>query len=179
MFASGGRISELASLQRGERFLVTDRSGDVSLYPHKHFLAKNEKPQNRRPPIKLHLLGDSNPLCPVTTLQQLLRRTSSYLSGSLFLDPTSKRPLTSRCLSRIIVQLIKRGDPLSVPHSHDLRKLAASLAFASNYSVEEIATSTGWTNNRTFFRHYLKHVESPGSSIQSAGIIIRPQDMHP
>lgn len=176
MFASGGRISEITSLRRGDRFIINDRSGDFALYPSRSFMAKNENPQNRRPPIKLRLLGESNPLCPATTLQRYLSFTSAYKYGSLFLDPSSHKNLSIRALSKVVLNMVRTGDPSSFPRTHDIRKYASSVAFLSDYTIEEIASSTGWKSHRVFLNHYLRDVDLPSHTVQSAGIIVSPTD---
>ena len=63
----GARVSEVASLYRGEEFLKFPDNGDLLLWPAPGFLAKNEDPQRRRDPVSIRCLPNS-PLCPVATL---------------------------------------------------------------------------------------------------------------
>ena len=54
--ATGSRGSELHAVLRGSNFIVFSGDG-VSFYPNPNFLAKNEDPQHRRPPIFISKLS--------------------------------------------------------------------------------------------------------------------------
>ena len=89
--ATGGRVSEIHALLRGEDFISFNDSG-VTLYPNPNFLCKNEDPGCRRGPIFISSLretdGSLHKLCPVHHLRRFLNLTSSTPSVKLFVKPS-------------------------------------------------------------------------------------------
>ena len=128
--ASGGRVSEISALRRGPDFTYVTPSGHLSLQPGPDFLAKNEDPQQRRKPWRISPLpGDDPSLCPVATTQDYLDCMADITFGSLFRHHISGKPLTVAAVRCRLTSLIKRCNPGSIPKTHDLRKMASSLAF--------------------------------------------------
>ena len=149
-------MSEISALYRGP--LSTRIDNDIRiLVPHSSFLAKNEHPQARRPPLRVRSLKENPLLCPVETMKAFLDRTSRVPSGPLFIASTGK-PLSPNQVRYKLAQLIKKANPDSIPKSHDMRKVAFSLAFFSGMSFDEMSTFSGWKSHRIFLRHYLKEI---------------------
>ena len=173
--ASGGRVSEISALRRGPDFTYVTPSGHLSLQPGPDFLAKTEDPQQRRKPWRISPLpGDDTSLCPVATLQSYLDRTSDYSFGSLFRHHVSGKPLTVSAVRCRITSIIKRYNPGSIPKTHDLRKMASSLAFFEGMSFPDISHMTGWTSPFVFMRHYLHEIEALVRSCVVLGRSLRP-----
>ena len=174
--ACGSRVSEISALMRDKSHITQKDSGHLLLFPSRHFLAKNEDPMKRRPPIQLWNLDD-NPLCPVSALLRYLAVTNRCQHGALFIKPGTCNPLSIKSLTQKMVALIKIANPDSFPHFHDIRKYATTLAFLGDATIEELERCTGWRSIQVFLRHYLKRVEELRFPIQSAGIIL-PSTSH-
>ena len=122
--ASGNRVSETHALYRGS--LSTRLEGDsLVLVPKTDFLAKNEDPQHRRPPLRIRPLKENRSLCPVDTTRCFLYRSSDILSGPLFTNVSGEALSQSQIRYRL-TRLIKRTNPDSIPKSHDMRKVSFS-----------------------------------------------------
>ena len=64
----GSRISELFALRRDEKSLIRMEDSSIKLFPDLKFLAKNEKPLERRGPMFIKpLVNGDDTLCPVKT----------------------------------------------------------------------------------------------------------------
>ena len=151
--ACGPRVSELHALRRGQ--FISRQGHSLVLRPDPSFLAKNEDPLHRRSPIIIRALeGQENSLCPVKSLENYLEATSSSSHGPLFRNQTGG-PLSKGNIRVTLARLIRKAQPQSFPRTHDLRKMAASLAFFGEMSFSEIAEFTGWSSQRVFLRHYL------------------------
>ena len=170
--ACGSRVSEVSALMRGKSHIVHKESGQLLLFPSRTFLAKNEDPMHRRPPIQLWKLDDNNPLCPVSALQRYLKATNRVQSDSLFVKPGTCKPLSIKGLTQNMVSLIKLADPNSFPHFHDIRKYATTLAFLGDATLEELARYTGWRSIQVFLKHYRKQIEDLRYKVQAAGTIV-------
>ena len=159
--ASGGRVSEIHALRRGHNFSYVDASGSLVLSPGPDFLAKNENPQFRRTPWRIPKLStDNNSLCPVNNFSDYIRRTASATSGPLFIHQASGKPLTKAEVTSAMTVLIKTSNPESIPKSHDIRRMASSLAFFNGMQVSDMSELTGWSSTRVFTKHYLKEVSA-------------------
>ena len=175
--ALGARSSELHALLRLDDNVVFSGDG-VSLFPNPNFLAKNERPSNRRDPIFIPVLclgdGVHHRLCPVALLRRYLLATSSTTSEKLFVDPERLSDLSVHKVRLLMCQLVRLADRGSFPRSHDLRKMASSFAFFRTMSTEEICHITGWSSFRVFKRHYLQRISEVSSSFVALGSRVSP-----
>ena len=161
--ATGQRISEVHAMVRGDNFIqFGDELHNVTIFPNTAFMAKNELPQQRRGPIIINSLRDKNgcphPLCPVIALKNYLYLTRSCIGGQLFRTHTTMKPCSLTKLKEYVCRVIKIANPNSVPKSHDVRKMAASVAFFQNMDVSELCSKVGWSSSRVFYKHYLKQI---------------------
>ena len=124
-------------------------------------LKKHERHEKRDPPMVIHplFLNDGvtpSTLCPVNTLRDYVNNSNSQQNNmdQLFVHPSSGKPLTIPQLRKHIVDIIVKACPGSFPKSHDIRKVAASLALLSNMSLDDISLRTGWSQRKTFWTHY-------------------------
>ena len=170
--ATGSRASELSALLRLDKNLIFSGDG-VTLYPNPNFLAKNENPRFRRDPIFISRLrledGGPHPLCPVEHMERFLSMTAVSKSVKFFVDPVSLQDLSVHNIRLWLCKFIKWGDPGSFPRSHDLRKVASTLAFLRSMSMDEICTVTGWSSIRVFRRHYFKKISEVASTVVLLG----------
>ena len=128
--------------------------------PGPDFLAKNENPLIRCKPWRVSPIpGDDKSLCPVATTQVYLQRTADFKAGSLFRHHLSRKPLSISGARCCLTSLIKRFNPESIPKTHDIRKMASSLAFFEGMAFPDISTMTGWSTPNVFIRHYLHEIK--------------------
>ena len=173
--ATGGRISELFALLRGDEFLKFSDLG-VTLFPNPNFLAKNEDPGNRRDPIFITRLMDEkrepHPLCPVNNLFKYVLATSATKSFKLFVNPIDFSDVSINKLRLYLCKLVRCANPGSFPKPHDLRKYASSFAFFKSMSCKQICDQVGWSSINVFKKHYLKEISEISSSVVMLGSII-------
>ena len=127
--AMGGRVSEVAALRKGDDYILFFGDGILTLSTGPDFLAKNESSFKRRDPININSLPSEGELCPVSTLRTYLRRTREYRYGPWFRHSESGKSLSLTDIKILITRVIKLCNPNSIPKTHDIRKLASSLAF--------------------------------------------------
>ena len=89
-----------------------------------------------------------------------IRRTASATYGPLFIHQASGKPLTKAEVTSAMTVLIKTSNPESIPKSHDIRRMASSLAFFNGMQVSDMSELTGWSSTRVFTKHYLKEVSA-------------------
>ena len=142
--ASASRVSEISTLRRGPDFIYVTPSGHLSLQPDPDFLAKTEDPLQRRKPWRISPLPGNDPsLCPVATTQAYLDRTANITFGSLFRHHSSGKSLSVAAVRCRLTSLIKKSNLGPIPKTHDLRKMASSVAFFEGMSFPDISKMTG------------------------------------
>ena len=111
------------------------------------FLYKNQLLGRSPPDIVINpLVGCPQELCPVKAL-------ASYLSmspdsrGSLFRNSSTERPLLPASIAKLICSIIGETNPNCLPRSHDVRKMATSLAWTRGLKVEEITSRAFWSSS--------------------------------
>ena len=142
------------------------------IIPTRTFLAKNEDPAKRRPPIHLWKLDSDNPLCPVSAIQSYLVITERIQEDALFIHPGTSTPPSIKGVTKRMVTLIRQANPESFPIVHDIRKYAKTLAFLGDATLEEVAKCTGWRSIQVYLCHYKKTVETVAFTIQAAGSVV-------
>ena len=166
--AMGCRISELASVSRDPRYTKFLPGGQVNIRPdpkllEKHtgsLLKKHERPDHLDGSLIIHPLFMTDgvthsSLCPVTAIRDYMERfTTNDQSRQLFVHHEKRGPSTIAQIRTSVTSIIKTACPHSFPKSHDIRKAAASLSLMSCMDFEEIAAKTGWSQSKTFWRHY-------------------------
>lgn len=176
--AMGGRISEMHSLHRSVAFVSFKLDGSVFLTPDPSFLAKNEDPSARRPPIRVIPLSLSDgfpyPLCPVNSLKLYLEKTVLFKEGPLFLNPKSIKAASMPCIRYLFRDLIIKADPSAKAKFHDVRKWATSLAFCSGMLTSDLCNAIGWSSVRVFIKHYLSELKLLPFACTAAGSRAEP-----
>ena len=172
--ATGGRISEINALRRGNSFIKFLTNGDVQVVPDPRFIAKNEDPSRRRAPIVISRLleedGKPHKLCPVESLKYYLLLTSDFAEGPLFLNPTSFKPCSVPKMRYLFKELIILSNPKARGRFHDVRKFGSSLAFFSGMSLVELCDRVGWLSVGTFRKHYCKNIGSLSTACVAIGV---------
>lgn len=129
------------------------------LRPHPSLLAKNECPKQRWTHRVINHLqlsdGTNSHLCPVKSLQNYLQRTSQIKKGSIFIHPSTSKPLTIHQFSTYICKVILKADPTTRAKVHDIRKYAASCTLAETMEVSEMVNALQWSSPHTFWKYYL------------------------
>ena len=143
--ATGNRVSEI-----GAMWLPLRAENSQLRIPVKPgFLYKNQRVGRSPPDIIIKSLPENRSLCPVTALNLYIGRDRRS-SGPLFVNSKSKRPIKAPSVSSIICNLIEEADPGQMPKAHDLRKKAASLAWARGLKVQEITNRAFWSSSDVF-----------------------------
>lgn len=181
LLATGMRISELRACVRSNDFCQFTQSY-LRIRSHPNFIAKNEPLDKRwtfRVVKSLKLPnGNASKLCPVSTLRSYLNRTSGVKDGPLFISVgRDAKALTVNQLSMEVCRIILKADPQTKAKVHDVRKYAASCAFAHTMlTPTELSESIGWSGPATFFKYYRTAIEPLTREVSLPGP--DPQDRH-
>ena len=171
--ALGCRISELSGLSRNKNLTKFLEDGSVSILGNPNQLRKHEFSDKRDEPFIVPPLknpdGSTHRLCPVSALKFYITHTGgSAAVQDLFLHHSSPRPLSTRGLAKEIVMLIKDSNPGSFPRSHDVRKIAASVA-VFKHMLAMLMKRGHWSSPKTFWRHYNKNIFKLSHSVVTMG----------
>ena len=197
---SGKRRSEIhACLHRNIRHQA-DWS-KVSLYPSPSFLSKNQVAKEGpdsvapvvipalAPTLDKSLKGDRS-LCPVRALRYYLDRTSDLRQNKELVFVSFKKGFDKEIFSATVSSWIKQtvilcyelSDHQSLTlhqvKAHDVRAFAASKAFQSGVSLDQILSACHWKSHNTFTQFYLKDVAWADSELSHLGPVVAAQQIH-
>ena len=193
--------------RRGEVHAWTFRSlkhktgwKEVTVSPSSVFLAKNQLASDGPsivqpvviPALKPSLdqsLTEDMTLCPVRSLRYYIDKTKDLREGKhlLFISFKSgfsgdiQRSTISSWINQTVMLAYQGSDleaqSLSRVKAHDVRSMAASLAFKGGVSLDQILGACFWKSHTTFTNFYLKDVawRSKGSSEYSLGSVVSAQ----
>ena len=197
---SGKRRSEIhACLHKNIRH-QSDWS-KVSLYPSPSFLSKNqlakEGPDSVAPvvipalaPSLDRLLKGDRSLCPVRALRYYLDRTADlrqnkelvFVSFKKGFDKDISPATISSWIKQTVVLCYELSDQealtLHQVKAHDVRAFAASKAFQSGISLDQILSACHWKSHNTFTQFYLKDVAWADSELFHLGPVVAAQQVH-
>ena len=173
MLALGARLSEVAALRRGDKFIKFLLDGSVRLSPDKVFMAKNEGSDVRWEPWILTPLPENPSLCPVASLIQYLALTGQIKTGQLFRGETGGSNLSIKLLRSSIICLVNTADPAASVETESLRNMEP-LNFIECLNFQDVTKFTGWQSRRVFYRHYLEDVPSLSGPVVAAGKVVHP-----
>lgn len=163
--ASGSRTSELSAWYR-EGILWTDN--EAAIIPVRPgFLFKNQRSKRAPPNMIIKPLREeelSHPLCPVRALRQVLALNTIEAPSAVFATATGRGLSRANIASRLC-HVIEESCPGSFPRAHDVRKVAASIAWTRGVCPEEIIKRGFWSSYNTFIEHYLVPVNPLESRI--------------
>ena len=173
----------------------------VSLYPSPSFLSKNqlarEGPDSVAPVVipalaltlDRSLKGDRS-LCPVRTLRYYLDRTSDlrqnkelvFVSFKKGFDKDISPATVSSWIKQTVILCYELSDQQALTlhqvKAHDVRAFAASKAFQSGISLDQILSACHWKSHNTFTQFYLKDVAWADSELFHLGPIVAAQQVH-
>ena len=196
--ACGSRASEMHAFSRAPGSLTRERmqgGGTVlSIRTFAGFLAKNDRPDHLRPPVKIpsmfQSVGAQEPerfWCPVRAIDIYLARTQSARYSSqdtrLLRHPNSSMTTTKGHVAYWIRRAVTiayegagtGGDAPNV-NAHEVRAVAHSLAAYNGASLREVLDGAQWKGPESFFRHYLRDMSgSMGGPAGTAPIVIAGQ----
>ena len=197
---SGKRRSEIHAWQHKNIIHQSDWS-KVSLYPSRSFLSKNqlakEGPESVAPVVIPALaptldksLKSDRSLCPVRALRYYLDRTSDlrqnkelvFVSFKKGFDKDISPATISSWIKQTVILCYELSDhqahTLHQIKAHDVRAFAASKAFQSGVSLEQIPTACHWKSHNTFAQFYLKDVAWADSELYHMGPVVAAQQIH-
>ena len=197
---SGKRRSEIHAWQHKNIRHQSDWS-KVSLFPSPSFLSKNqlakEGPESVAPvvipalaPTLDRSLKSDRSLCPVRALRYYLDRTSDIRQDKELVFVSFKKgfdkDISPATISSWIKQTVILCYELSDHHAHtlhqvkahDVRAFAASKAFQSGVSLEQILSACHWKSHNTFTQFYLKDVAWADSELYHLGPVVAAQQIH-
>ena len=197
---SGKRRFEIHAWQNRNIRHQSDWS-KVSLNPSPSFLSKNqlakEGPESVAPvvipalaPTLDRSLKSDRSLCPVRALRYYLDRTSDLRQNKELVFVSFKKgfdkDISPATISSWIKQTVilcyelsdKKAHTLHQVKAHDVRAFAASKAFQSGFSLEQILSACHWKSHNTFTRFYLKDVAWADSELYHLGPVVAAQQIH-
>ena len=197
---SGKRRSEIHAWQHRNIRHQSDWA-KVSLFPSPSFLSKNqlakEGPESVAPVVVPALaptldrsLKSDRTLCPVRALRYYLDRTSDLRQGKELVFVSFKKgfdkdisPATiSSWIKQTVILCYELSDhqahTLHQVKAHDVRAFAASKAFQSGVSLEQILSACHWKSHNTFTQFYLKDVAWADSELYHLGPVVAAQQIH-
>ena len=197
---SGKRRSEIHAWQHKNIRHQSDWS-KVSLFPSPSFLSKNqpakEGPQSIAPVVIPALaptldksLKSDRSLCPVRALRYYLDRTSDlrqhkelvFVSFKKGFDKDISSATISSWIKQTVILCYELSDhqahTLHQVKAHDVRAFAASKAFQSGVSLEQILSACHWKSHNTFTQFYLKDVAWADSELFHLGPVVAAQQIH-
>ena len=173
----------------------------VSLYPSPSFLSKNQLAKEGpdsvapvvipalAPSLDRSLKGDRS-LCPVRALRYYLDRTADLRQNKELVIVSFKKgfdkdisPATiSSWIKQTVVLCYELSDQealtLHQVKAHDVRAFAASKAFQSGISLDQILSACHWKSHNTFTQFYLKDVAWADSELFHLGPVVAAQQVH-
>ena len=196
---SGKRRSEIHAWQHKNIRHQSDWS-KVSLFPSPSFLSKNqlakEGPESVAPVVIPALaptldksLKSDRSLCPVRALHYYLDRTSDlrqhkelvFVSFKKGFDKDISPATISSWIKQTVILCYELSDhqahALHQVKAHDVRAFAASKAFQSGVSLEQILSACHWKSHNTFTQFYLKDVAWADSKLYHLGPVVAAQQI--
>ena len=112
-----------------------------------------------------------HPLCPVSTLREYHARSSQPPCHSLLTDANSNKPFTAAKLAMIITKIVLEANPSSNPTSHDVRRLASSIAVFRYMDFRRVQKGGHWASAFTFWKCYNTNIFSLRNEVVALGSI--------
>ena len=170
----------------------------VSLYPSPSFLSKNQLAKEGpdsvapvviptlAPSLDRSLEGDRS-LCPVRALRYYLDRTADlrqnkelvFVSFKKGFDKDISPATISSWIKQTVVLCYELSDQEALTFhqvkAHDVRAFAASKAFQSGISLDQMLSACHWKSHNTFTQFYLKDVAWADSELFHLGPVVAAQ----
>ena len=195
--ASGKRRSEIHAWTFDSFSRKRDWS-EVTFSPSTAFIAKNQLASEGplaiqpvvipalKPTLDPSLVQDKS-LCPVRSLRYYLDKTKDLRKGKKLLfvaikegysKDISKATISSWIKQSIILAYQKSDQEVqnvSQVKAHEVRALAASLAFKGGVALDEIMASCFWRSHSTFTNFYLKDLCWHNGDVMKIGPVVAAQ----
>ena len=173
----------------------------VSLYPSPSFLSKNQLAKEGpdsvapvvipalAPSLDRSLKGDRS-LCPIRALRYYLDRTADlrqnkelvFVSFKMGFDKDISPATISSWIKQTVILCYELSDQAALTlhqvKAHDVRAFAASKAFQSGISLDQILSACHWKSHNTFTQFYLKDVARADSELFHLGPVVAAQQVH-
>ena len=168
----------------------------VSLYPSPSFLSKNQLAKEGpdsvapvvipalAPTLDKSLKGDRS-LYPVALLLgQDLRQNKElvFVSFKKGFDKDISPATVSSWIKQTVILCYELSDQQALTlhqvKAHDVRAFAASKAFQSGISLDQILSACHWKSHNTFTQFYLKDVAWANSELFHLGPVVAAQQIH-
>ena len=114
--------------------------------------------------------------CPVRSLRECLRRTSSFVNRpcQLFVCPRlPSRAMLKNGISFLLREVIVNSGASSedgaAPRAHSIRGIATSSAFFKNWSISSVLEAASWKSNTVFTSFYLRNLQYVFEGVRSLG----------
>ena len=129
-------------------------------------------------------------LCPVRALRYYLDGTSDlrqnkelvFVSFKKGFDKDISPATISSWIKQTVILCYELSDQeahaLHQVKAHDVRAFAASKAFQSGVSLEQILSACHWKSHNTFTQFYLKDVAWDDSELYHLGPVVAAQQIH-
>ena len=128
-------------------------------------------------------------LCPVRALRYYLDRTADLRQNKELVFVSFKKgfdkdisPAISSWIKQTVVLCYELSDQealtLHQVKAHDVRAFAASKAFQSGISLDQILLACHWKSHNTFTQFYLKDVAWADSELFHLGPVVAAQQVH-
>ena len=129
-------------------------------------------------------------MCPVRALRYYLNRTSNLRQNKELVFVSFKKgfdkyvsPATiSSWIKQTVILCCELSDQealtLHQVKAHDVRTFAASQAFQSGISLEQILSACHWKSHNTFTQFYLKDVAWADTELFHLGPVVAVQQVH-
>ena len=197
---SGKRRSQIHAWQHKNIRHQSDWS-KVSLYPSPSFLSKNqlakEGPNSVAPvvipalaPTLDKTLKSDRSLCPIRALRYYLDKTADlrqdkelvFVSFKKGFDKDISPATISSWIKQTVILCYELSDQQALTlhqvKAHDVRAFAASKAFQSGVSLDQILSACHWKSHNTFTQFYLKDVAWADSELFHLGPVVAAQQSH-
>ena len=197
---SGKRRSEIHAWQHKNIRHQSDWS-KVSLYPSPSFLSKNqlakEGPNSVAPvvipalaPTLDKTLKSDRSLCPIRALRYYLDKTADlrqnkelvFVSFKKGFDKDISPATISSWIKQTVILCYELSDQQALTlhqvKAHDVQAFAASKAFQSGVSLDQILSACHWKSHNTFTQFYLKDVAWADSELFHMGLVVAAQQIH-
>ena len=166
----------------------------LASYPRTSWLRKVQIVWHQWSSQPWHLLdrslkGDRS-LCPVRALRYYLDRTADlrqnkelvFVSFKKGFDKDISPATISSWIKHTVVLCYELSDQealtLHQVKAHDVRAFAASKAFQSGISLDQILSACHWKSHNTFTQFYLKDVAWADSELFHLGPVVAAQQVH-
>ena len=135
------------------------------------------------------LKGDRS-LCPVRALRYYLDRTADlrqnkelvFVSFKKGFDKDISPATISSWIKQTVILCYELSDQAALTlhqvKAHDVRAFAASKAFQSGISLDQILSACHWKSHNTFTQFYLKDVAWADSELFHLGPVVAAQQVH-